>query len=194
MRNDAVGAQRGEPDDHDSHGERGDHDHHPGTEQRPQQDGGGDPPAGHAEHAREAAACKRRKHAAVADLATHLDGAHGVAANTGGKHLREEQALEVRGAQTAPAEQRARCRRRHGALAVRSSTPHSTTLAATASMVSPRAAAIQSGSAWARLATAWGRLIVRARMIRPTTVPLTRIHGDPITRAGGLHGLSHRHH
>ena len=84
-----------------------DHDDDPGPEQRAQQDGGGDPPAGHAEHAREAAAGQGGKHAAVADLTTHLDGAHRVAADARGQHLREEQALEIRGAEAAPAEQRA---------------------------------------------------------------------------------------
>ncbi len=108
--NDAVGAQGDEPDEDHSDGEGGDHDHHAGTEQGPQQDGRGDPPAGHPEHACEAAACKRGEHAAVADLPAHLDGAHGVATHTRREHLREEQALQVGGAQPAPAEQGTRCR------------------------------------------------------------------------------------
>ena len=91
----AVGAQRQQPDDHDRRGERGDHDHDPGAKQRAKQDRGSNAPARHAEHAREAAACERRKHVPVADLAAHLDGAHGVAANARGKHLGEEHPLEV---------------------------------------------------------------------------------------------------
>ena len=42
----------------------------------------------------------------MADVLAHLDGAHGVAADAGGEHLREEEALQVGGAQPLPAEQR----------------------------------------------------------------------------------------
>jgi len=76
-------------------GERGDHDDHPGSEERAEQDGGGDPPAGHAQHAGEAAARERGEHPPVADLTAHLDGAHRVAAHPCREHLGEEQALQV---------------------------------------------------------------------------------------------------
>jgi hypothetical protein len=44
----------------------------------------------------------------ASEASTHLDGAHRVTADAGGQHLCEEHALEVGGAQAAPAEQRPR--------------------------------------------------------------------------------------
>ena len=176
-------------------GERRDDDHHPGAEQGAEEDRRGDAPAGHAEHARRGGCLRatraRRPWPTWRPISTVRMASPPTPA---GSIWREEEALEIRGAQAAPAEQGAgtgagRSRWRCGAgPPTRRRSPRPRARSARARRRS-RADRRERGSP-----TAWGMLIVWARTASPTTVPLTRIHGDPITARAVRMAASHRHH
>ena len=97
-----VGAERQDPgDDHGDGEEAGAH-HHQRAEPGAQQNGAGDAPGGHPEGAGHPAPRERREGVPVAGHPADLQGAQRVPAHPRGKHLADEESLEVPGGERSP--------------------------------------------------------------------------------------------